>query len=132
MNITHIINNNKIVITGRLELKKYAKSPEKKITIKDIEEYIHKNNIPTGAPISAPACASNRSPALLEAKWVYQVSKEYKKSLTQTKKPGKVNTRKKNSSSPRARARKIVSNRKTDSRKNESNSTKSTRTNNAA
>ena len=128
MKITHTINNNKVIITGRLELRKYINSKEISITIKEVEEYIRKNNIPVGEAIYTSAEASNKNPDLLEATWEYYILKEFKKSLTQPAKTGKVNTRKKNSTA-RTRARKIVSNKKANSKKDESNNTKSTNTN---
>ena len=130
MKFKHKIANNKIVVDASVEPKKHSAEQEIRIRVVDVERYCDENNVPIGKLVSTrgPTICSNDSPESSTKTWIYEISPQYKKILTskinsanikQDKKQSQPRKKKRSTSSTRARASRIVAQKKERAKKDE-------------
>ena len=130
MKFEHKIANNKITISAYVEPRKHPAEEDVRIGVADVERYCDENNVPIGRLVNTkgPVVCSNDSPESNTKIWIYEISAQYKKNLTskinsanikQDKKQSQPRKKKRATSSTRARASRIVAQKKQRAKKDE-------------
>ena len=119
--IEHTVDNNIIEVVVSMKLKKYKSDKTVSYGYDQLVEYCSRNNLPIGTLVSSTCleCANDRE-ANATGRWIFRISKEYKKSLTSSNKT--VNVKKVKKSKPaRSRAAALASSTRRKTRSNMEN-----------
>ena len=118
------IENNKVSVTASISPKNYRTDPTIRVETKDVLNYCNSNKVPIGemSHWNGPEVCSNVSLDSSVKTWIFQIDPAYKKSLLSKTKDDNIKKEekatkprpasKKRASSTRARASRIVANKK--------------------